>query len=273
MTAGIDISDLSTTVRPQDDLYRYANGPWLERTEIPADKAIYGAFHALLDTAEQNVRGIVEQTAADQHPEGTEARKIGDLYTSFMDEDTVERLGSRPDRGPARAGRVHQGPGRPRRRARRAGAPGCARDLLLRRRHRREEVRRVHRVRDPGRHQPAGRVVLPRGQLRRRADGVRGAPGPDARPGRAARRHRGGRPDPRARDPAGKRPLGPGQEPRRLRDLQQARPGRARGADPRAGLVRLAGQRRLYRRAPSSSWWSDSPTTSLRLPRRCARWS
>ncbi|TCM46776.1 M13 family metallopeptidase [Kribbella sp. VKM Ac-2568] len=96
MTAGIDISDLSTTVRPQDDLYRYANGPWLERTEIPADKAIYGAFHALLDTAEKNVRGIVEQTAADQHPEGTEARKIGDLYTSFMDEETIERLGAGP---------------------------------------------------------------------------------------------------------------------------------------------------------------------------------
>jgi putative endopeptidase len=96
MTAGIDISDLSTTVRPQDDLYRYANGPWLDRTEIPADKAIYGAFHALLDTAEQNVRAIVERTAADQQPDGTEARKIGDLYTSFMDEETIERLGAGP---------------------------------------------------------------------------------------------------------------------------------------------------------------------------------
>ena len=96
MTTGIDISGLSTTVRPQDDLYRYANGPWLAQHEIPADKAIYGAFHALWDTAEENVRSIVEKTAAAEHPEGSEARKIGDLFNSFMDEETIERLGAGP---------------------------------------------------------------------------------------------------------------------------------------------------------------------------------
>ena len=96
MTAGIDISDLSTTVRAQDDLYRHTNGPWLERNEIPADKAIYGAFHALWDTAEQNVRSIVEKAAAAGHSEGSEARRIGDLFNAFMDEDTIERLGADP---------------------------------------------------------------------------------------------------------------------------------------------------------------------------------
>ncbi|TWD81802.1 putative endopeptidase [Kribbella amoyensis] len=96
MTAGIDRAGLSTTVRPQDDLYRYANGPWMEQHEIPADKAIYGAFHALWDTAEQNVRAIVEKTAGEEHPEGSEARKIGDLYRSFLDEETIERLGAGP---------------------------------------------------------------------------------------------------------------------------------------------------------------------------------
>jgi putative endopeptidase len=96
MTAGIDSSDLSTTVRPQDDLYRYANGPWLDRTEIPADKAIYGAFHALLDDSERDVRTIVEQTAASEQPAGSEARKIGDLFNSFMDTERIERLGATP---------------------------------------------------------------------------------------------------------------------------------------------------------------------------------
>jgi putative endopeptidase len=96
MTAGIDISGLSATVRPQDDLYRYANGPWLEEHEIPADKAIYGAFHALSDTAEQDVRAIVEKTVAAGHPDGSEARKVADLYTSFMDQETIERLGAEP---------------------------------------------------------------------------------------------------------------------------------------------------------------------------------
>ncbi|MGW6201559.1 M13 family metallopeptidase [Kribbella sp. NPDC055110] len=93
MTAGIE--DLGT-VRPQDDLYRFVNGTWLAEHEIPADKAIYGAFHALWDTAEQDVRAIVEKTVAAGHPEGSEPRKIADLYGSFMDAETVERLGAEP---------------------------------------------------------------------------------------------------------------------------------------------------------------------------------
>src|SRR5262245_46481323 len=96
MTAGIDSSSLSATVRPQDDLYRYANGPWLAEHEIPADKAIHGAFHALWDTAEQDVRAIVEKTVAASHAEGSEPRKIADLYSSFMDTETIERLGAEP---------------------------------------------------------------------------------------------------------------------------------------------------------------------------------
>jgi putative endopeptidase len=96
MTAGIDSSGPAGAVRPQDDLYRFVNGAWLAEHEIPADKAIHGAFHALWDTAEQDVRAIVEKTVAAGHPEGSEPRKIADLYTSFMDTETVERLGAEP---------------------------------------------------------------------------------------------------------------------------------------------------------------------------------
>jgi len=96
MTADIESS---SPARPQDDLYRSVNGPWLAANEIPADKAIYGAFHALWDTAEQDVRAIVEKTVAADHPQGSEPRKIADLYTSFMDEETIERLGAEPIAG------------------------------------------------------------------------------------------------------------------------------------------------------------------------------
>jgi len=96
MTAGIDSSGPAGQVRPQDDLYRFVNGAWLAEHDIPSDKAIYGAFHALWDTAEQDVRAIVEKTVAAGHPEGSEPRKIADLYTSFMDTETVERLGAEP---------------------------------------------------------------------------------------------------------------------------------------------------------------------------------
>jgi len=93
LTSGIHSDDLDPAVRPQDDLFRYANGRWLERTEIPSDKARYGSFYILAEEAEKAVRAIIEE--ARSAPEGTEPRKFGDLYTSFMDEERIEQLGWR----------------------------------------------------------------------------------------------------------------------------------------------------------------------------------
>jgi putative endopeptidase len=80
--------------RIQDDLYRAVNGEWLASAEIPADRARSGAFLDLVDGAEIAVRTIVER--AQQAEPGSEARKIGDLYSSFMDEARVEALGAAP---------------------------------------------------------------------------------------------------------------------------------------------------------------------------------
>ena len=91
LTSGIDIPELDEAVRPQDDLFRHANGKWIARTEIPSDKARYGSFYVLAEEAEQAVKAIIEE-AVDAAP-GTEERKIGDLYTSFMDEARIEELG------------------------------------------------------------------------------------------------------------------------------------------------------------------------------------
>ncbi|OUD87494.1 Neutral endopeptidase [Clavibacter michiganensis subsp. michiganensis] len=83
-------------MRPQDDLYLHVNGRWLDRTEIPDDKARWGSFHQLAEAAEDAVRVIIEE-AVDAAP-GTEERKTGDLFTSFMDVERVERLGVDPIR-------------------------------------------------------------------------------------------------------------------------------------------------------------------------------
>lgn len=93
-TSGFDPTDLSTTVRPQDDLYLHVNGTWIENTEIPADKARYGTFDILADGSEAAIHEILEetQTAA----QGSEARKVGDLYASFLDEARAEELGATP---------------------------------------------------------------------------------------------------------------------------------------------------------------------------------
>ncbi len=91
LASGIQIDQLDPSVRPQDDLFRHVNGKWIAETEIPSDKARYGSFYVLAEEAEQAVRAIVEE--AQSAEPGTEERKIGDLFTSFMDEGRVDVLG------------------------------------------------------------------------------------------------------------------------------------------------------------------------------------
>ncbi|MGB3910560.1 MAG: M13-type metalloendopeptidase [Pseudolysinimonas sp.] len=91
LSSGIDTADLDEKVRAQDDLFRHANGRWIDSTEIPSDKARYGSFYILAEEAEKAVHAIIEE--AQTAPAGTETRKFGDLYASFMNESRIEELG------------------------------------------------------------------------------------------------------------------------------------------------------------------------------------
>ena len=89
-------------VRPQDDLYRHANGAWLSTAQIPADQGSYGSFMALRDDSEAAVRAIIESAqgdriAADGTPDARKER-IANLYESFMDEERIEASGVEPIR-------------------------------------------------------------------------------------------------------------------------------------------------------------------------------
>lgn len=99
MKSGIDLQHLAADIRPQDDLYRHVNGAWLAEDHIPADRAAFGAFHVLVEESEKNLRAIIEEAAASDAEPGSEARKVGDLYASFMDEARAEELGISPIAG------------------------------------------------------------------------------------------------------------------------------------------------------------------------------
>ncbi len=94
LSSGIQTDELDPAVRPQDDLFRHVNGAWIDRTEIPDDKARYGSFYLLAEEAEKAVREIVVESQSAEP--GTEARKVGDLFTSFTDEERIEALGAAP---------------------------------------------------------------------------------------------------------------------------------------------------------------------------------
>ena len=87
-TAGIELDELDPAIRPADDLFRHVNGKWMARTEIPSDKARYGSFYVLAEEAEKAVRDIIVE--AQDAAAGTEEAKVGDLYSSFMDEKRID---------------------------------------------------------------------------------------------------------------------------------------------------------------------------------------
>src|SRR5690606_12231703 len=93
---------MDPAVRPQDDLFGHVNGRWLATEPIPDDRSSWGPFVSLADVAEQQVRDIIEEVAADPEVVAggatTDRGRIAALYASFMDTATIERRGLTPVR-------------------------------------------------------------------------------------------------------------------------------------------------------------------------------
>jgi len=95
-TSGLDLGNFDRTVRPQDDLFRAANGRWLARTPVPPDRVTHGTFVELSDKTETDLRAIIENVEAQRDRQRGTARQIADLYASLMDETRAEELGFQP---------------------------------------------------------------------------------------------------------------------------------------------------------------------------------
>jgi endothelin-converting enzyme/putative endopeptidase len=84
---------MDPSVKPGDDFYEYANSSWIKRTEIPPDRAGVGVFTKLSDLSNKNTAALIEEIAKSNPPAGSGARKVADLYNSYMDEATIETKG------------------------------------------------------------------------------------------------------------------------------------------------------------------------------------
>jgi putative endopeptidase len=93
---GVVVGNMDSAVKPGDDFFRYSNGGWLKRTEIPADRGSVGAFLTLRDKSDQRVKQLVEDASKSNAAPGTDTRKIADLYHSYMDEEGIEAKGLAP---------------------------------------------------------------------------------------------------------------------------------------------------------------------------------
>ena len=92
----IDQSAIDPSVAPGDDFFHYANGNWLKKTEIPPDRSSYGVWSVLFDRAQMRTRELLERAATGNAPAGSDERKVGDYYATYLDEQAIERKGLDP---------------------------------------------------------------------------------------------------------------------------------------------------------------------------------
>ena len=96
LTSGVLTEYMDDAVNPGDDFTRYVNGTWMKNTEIPADKSSYGVGYIVHEESEENVKKIIEESAAGDFEKGSDEQKVGDLYQSFMDVEKRNALGVTP---------------------------------------------------------------------------------------------------------------------------------------------------------------------------------
>src|ERR1700738_3139967 len=84
---GISIPSMDPAVRPGDNFYLYANGGFIARTKLPADRAAIGVFSVLSDLSFKQTASIIEDAAKANAPaspnKNPDQRKIADLYHSY----------------------------------------------------------------------------------------------------------------------------------------------------------------------------------------------
>ncbi|MBD3723715.1 MAG: M13 family peptidase, partial [Flavobacteriaceae bacterium] len=94
---GINTEYMDTSVSPSNDFFRYVNGKWLDKTEIPADRTRWGSFDELRKNTDDDVMAILKEALADKtiDPNSDQGKALS-LYKSVLDTITRNKMGISP---------------------------------------------------------------------------------------------------------------------------------------------------------------------------------
>ncbi len=93
---GLDFTTFDKSIRPQDNFYDFVNGSWMKTAQIPADKSTWGSFNKLAEDTDNNSMTILNTLLNDKFADGSEGKKIQDLYQTYMDMDKRNADGLAP---------------------------------------------------------------------------------------------------------------------------------------------------------------------------------
>jgi len=87
---GINVSFMNTKINPGEDFFRYVNGTWLDKTEIPGDRTTWGSFNELIKKTDKDAMAILKEASKNPvYKSNTDQGKAVNLFTTIL--DTVGR--------------------------------------------------------------------------------------------------------------------------------------------------------------------------------------
>src|SRR5256885_2654536 len=92
--SGFDLSAVDPATKAGDDFFQYANGKYLARAVIPADRPAVSRRFEMTDRMEANLHQLLQESAQGVGEQPSDVRgKAGAFYASFMDEAQIDRTG------------------------------------------------------------------------------------------------------------------------------------------------------------------------------------
>ncbi len=94
---GINVMNIDMKVKPSDDFFRYVNGTWLDKTEIPSDRTSWGSFNELLKKTDKDAMDILKEASRNPiYKSDTDQGKAINLFKSILDTVARDKQGITP---------------------------------------------------------------------------------------------------------------------------------------------------------------------------------
>ncbi len=94
--SGFDVTRMDNSAQACTDFFQFANGTWINETEIPAAYSRWGTFNILAENNRDILKSVLDEATKIKAEKGSDTQMIGDFYSSCNDEAAIEAAGITP---------------------------------------------------------------------------------------------------------------------------------------------------------------------------------